>query len=96
MTFSSDPSLSVKDPDYNMRDNLKNQSQKYFSFKSEFPLDKIEWQKINRMEEMQCSQEIILSFMNRNFFCEYFHKIPEHFHENIEILGLSRYFQNKR
>ena len=26
-----------------MKDNLTNQTQKYFSFKFEFPLDKIEW-----------------------------------------------------
>ena len=33
------------------------------------------------MEEIQYSQKII-SFVNKNFFCEYFHKIPETF-QNI-------------
>ena len=45
------------------------------------------------MEEIQWSQEIILSFINKTSFFEYFHKIPGHsghFQENVEIPGLSR------
>ena len=37
------------------------------------------------MEEMQCSQEIILSFINKMFFVTKFQDIPKHFEKNVEI-----------
>ena len=48
------------------------------------------------MEEIQCSQEIIFSFINKTFFVNTkFQAIMRHFQENNEIPGLSRYFQDK-
>ena len=49
------------------------------------------------MEEIQCSKEIIISFINKIFFCEYtkFQDIPGHFQENVEIPRVSSYFQDK-
>ena len=43
MTFSSSLTFHETSPDYNMRDNLTHQTQKYFSFIFKFPLGKIEW-----------------------------------------------------
>lgn len=85
----------MKDPPINMRDNLKNQTEKNFSFKFEFPLDKTEWVWKKYGGNIQCSQEI-LSFINKNVFvntCTKSQGIGGHFQKMLkfqDFQGVSR------
>ena len=71
MTFSSYPWLFIKDPpDYKIRDNLKNQTQKYFSFKTAFTSNKIKKYGRNTMQSRNYSlihkQKLFLWILSQN------------------------------